>query len=180
MLNSSIWTAVWALLPNSSITTGTGALLFTSSITYLSINFILLKHCTYTWVIMRVLEFSAVSTAILEYSPAVLSTTQLALMCILQHCSPSAPYFHLEHCIYTRLSMRNLEVTTNISVLERVLRHWSIGIGVLAVMLEKKWKHAEVLDKRSSIVAILDQCLSIHNKLECCGDTCAPHESLEH
>jgi hypothetical protein len=39
---------------------------------------------------MRVLEFYAVSTAILEYYPVVLSTADLALMCILQHCSPSA------------------------------------------------------------------------------------------
>ena len=58
---------------------------------------------------MRVLEFSAVSTAILEYSPAVLSTTQLALMCILQHCSPSAPFLHQEQCIHTRVSMPNLK-----------------------------------------------------------------------
>ena len=48
------------------------------------------------------------------------------------------------------------------------------------VMLEKKCKNAEVLDIRSSIVAILDECLSIDNTLEYCGNACAPHGSLEH
>ena len=41
--------------------------------------------------------------------------------------------------------------------MECVLRHWSISIGVLVVMLEKKGKNAEVLDIRSSMVAILDE-----------------------
>ena len=48
----------------------------------------------------------------------------------------------------------------NVSVLECVLRHWSISIGVLVVMLEQKGNNAEVLDIRSSMVAILDECLS--------------------
>ena len=63
----------------------------------------------------------------------------------------------------------------NVSVLECVLRHWSISIGVLVVMLEQKGNKAEVLDIRSSMVAILDECLSTDNILECYGNTCAPH-----
>ena len=63
----------------------------------------------------------------------------------------------------------------NVSVLECVLRHWSISIGVLVVMLEQKGNNAEVLDIRSSMVAILDECLSTDNILECYGNTCAPH-----
>ena len=102
LLISSICTEVWALLRNSSMTTGTGALLFRSPITYLSITFTHLKHYTYTWVIMRVLEFSAVSTAILEYYPVVLSTAHWAQMCILQYCSPSAAYLHQEIWYFTR------------------------------------------------------------------------------
>ena len=46
-------------------------------------------------------------------------------------------------------------------------------------MLEKKGKNAEVLDIRSSIVATLDECLSIDNKLKYCGNACDPHGSLE-
>ena len=61
---------------------------------------------------MRVLEsgvLCSLNTAILEYYHVVLSTAHLVLIYTLEHCSPSAPYFHLEHCIYTRVSMRNLE-----------------------------------------------------------------------
>ena len=55
------------------------------------------------------------STAILEYYPVVLSTAHLALMCILQHCSPSAAYLHREQCIHTRESMPNLKTCNEFS-----------------------------------------------------------------
>ena len=64
------------------------------------------------------------NTAILEYYHIVLSTVHLVLIYTLEHCSPSAPYLHLEHCIYTRVSMRNLECYnqfSSITILSRAL-----------------------------------------------------------
>ena len=66
----------------------------------------------------------SVNTAILEYYHVGLSTAHLVLIYTLEHCSPSAPYFHLEHCIYTRVSMRNLECYnqfSSITILSRAL-----------------------------------------------------------